>query len=267
MLDNVADNAVLSASPALVPSLPVTMLQDDRRGRAMRSTGTTQTISGTYDEIQTVDGCTLVRHNFSALAMIRIKMYDGENQSGNVVYDSGMLVYGDLIPAGEFTAGIDPFGGAFHTPPLVIMWFSPVAIRSFEILLDDSNNADGYLQIGRLFMGLSFSPEFNFSWGSKLEFVDRSIRTRTSAGGLRTRKQSRFRRLSISLDWITDSDRSRLSSEFRAANGRDVLVSAFPNETGIRLSDYTLVAQIVDGTSFDHTYYDNYRLPLVFEDV
>jgi hypothetical protein len=208
-----------------------------------------------------------VRHNLSAIAEIQIKMYDGENQTGNVVYDSGSLIYGDLIPAGEFAAGIDPFGGAFHTPPLLIVWFSPVSIRSFEIIINDPSNVDDYLQIGRLIMGLSFSPEYNFSWGSKLEFVDRSIRTRTSAGGLRTRKQSRYRRLTLSLNWITDADRSRLSSEFRAANGRDVLVSAFPDETGIRLSDYTLVAQIVDGTSFTHDFLDNYRLPLIFEDV
>jgi hypothetical protein len=267
ILDNTADAAVLTASPPVVPELPVSLLQDDRRGRAMRSTSTEQNIYGNYDEVITADGCTLVRHNLTDLATIQLRLYDGPNQTGNVVYDSGVLVYGDLIPAGEFSAGIDPFGGAFHTPPLAIMWFEPTAYRSFSISLSDPANPSGYLQAGRLIIGLSFSPENNFSWGCDLEFVDNSDRQRTAAGGLRTRKQERYRRLSISLDWITDAERDSLSSEFRAANGRDVLVSAFPDKTGIRLSDYTLVSQIVGGTKFVNNRKNNYRMSLVFEDV
>jgi hypothetical protein len=267
ILNNTADLATLTADPLPVNSLPVTMLQDSRRGRALRSVGTTQKILGNHSEVQIADGCALIRLNLTDLATVRLTFYEGENQTGEVMFDTGDAVFGDLIPAGEFSAGFDPFGGSYYTPSLAVMWFTAVFYRSFEISISDPGNADGYINIERLLMGLSFSPEHNFSWNSPLEWVDRSQRRRTAAGGLRVRPQSSYRRLSLILEWITDTDRSRLSSAFRGAKDRDILVSAYPSESGIRLNDYTLVAQLVGGVKFTHAGFNTYRLPLVFEEV
>jgi hypothetical protein len=250
---NVADQATLTASPALAASLPVTHLQDRRRAYVARTTSTaSQTILGTWPALRWLSAAALCRHNLSPTATWRLELFDGVNQTGTTVYDSGAVAAVGTIPLGELDWGASPFGATWrlgHSQPLQsVLWFTPVEARSLRITLADASNPDGYMQASRLVMGTYWELENNVDYGAALAWVDNSELSRTAGGTLRNNPVEMYRELTLPFSWLTQADRGRMVDLLRrSGRSGEILVSMYAAEGGKLERDHTLLGRLVGG--------------------
>lgn len=270
---NESDDAVLSASPAMAATLPVENLQDQTRARVARSVGlpTPQYIRGDYNEVKQISSMALVRHNLTGAAIIRLKLWDTAGQAGTLLYDSGDVALGDAIGWGEFVWGVAPWSDdQFADWPVAftVLWFDPYAALSFELQITDDANTDGYIEFSRLFMGLYWSPQVNFSYGIKMAWLEKSTQERTDGGTLRTDARSPYRRWALDLNFLTVGERAQLADILRNAGLRnDMFISCFPEEGGARERDYAGGAKLVSMPDINHPFSRHYAAPMILEEA
>ncbi|MBE0629038.1 MAG: hypothetical protein IH603_05415, partial [Burkholderia vietnamiensis] len=197
---NAFDEAVLTASPAMVTTatMSVNNLKDAVRSRVARSVGlpATQYIRGDWSASQACSGFALWRHNLTGAATIQLKLWAGLGQTGALLYDSGAVALGGIIPYGEYTYGVDAYGAwLFQAWPIActMLWFASVSALSFEFAIVDPANTAGYVEAARIYLGQYFSPAHNFDFGGKLRWEDDSTQERTDGGSLRTDSRDPYR--------------------------------------------------------------------------
>lgn len=171
---NRADLATLSGG-SWVAGLPANNLKDRRLGLVARSTNAVLTSTKFDADIgadKLVRVVALGNHNFSLDALYRIRGFSDAGYSINV-YDSGWkevwpAVYGLTRDwqAPNFWSGkylADEMTGFTWT----LIQCLPAAIntRYWRIEIDDTTNAAGYVQAGRLFIGDAWQPLVNMSYG------------------------------------------------------------------------------------------------------
>lgn len=142
---NQIDGAVLSGG-SWETDYPLSRIKTRFLREKARSTGTTATITIDVGSSQPMAVFALVGMNLSVSAEVQIT-----NTSG---YDSGVL--------GAYSSG--EFGVAL----------SATASRYWTIVITDTNNADGYIEIGRVFIGYKFSPAANIDWSPAFTIESRT---------------------------------------------------------------------------------------------
>lgn len=274
IFENVADDAALSCSPAEVATLPASNLQLQTRGDVWRSDGviSAQHILGDLAGFNTLSAMALVRHNLTAAANYRLRLYQGAGQSGTLVYDSGTVTpNGERLGWGVFRWGIDPWGAASLRDwpvPYFVAWFAPVVALSFDLELTDTANLNGFLQAARLVIGNYVEPTYNFSYRHPMSWREQSKQARTEGGTLRTDERQAFRRFRFALDHLTADERTTFLDYFRRAGLRnDLFVSCYPTRGGSLERDHAGVVKLVEIPEMDSDHYLNYLTALVLEDA
>tara|TARA_R110000803_G_scaffold208889_1_gene277941 strand:+ start:28 stop:861 length:834 start_codon:yes stop_codon:yes gene_type:complete len=259
-----SDTATLSASPALVSTLPVTNLQDPTRARIARTTSLAQQqILGNLTSLQIVNSLVLWRHNLSATATWKLELFSGANQSGTTVYDSTSLAV-QLKSLGDLEWGVDALGATVFSDwslAYSVLWFDAVGAASFRLTLTDPNNTSAYMEASRLMLGRYFSPAVNADYGLGLSWVDESTQIRTAGGTLRTDAGVVYRQIAFDLSALSESERPKFIEIMRLSGKRkDLFVSVFPEAGGEKERDYAFVAKITnnhDNVTINHGYYQD----------
>lgn len=269
--DNLSDSATLSVSPAVVATLPVTNLQLSLRAKVMRTTSTAdQQIKGTWTAAQVLSGACLWRHNLTSAATWKLELFSDAAWTTKV-YDSGDVLANPGKALGDLIWGVDPLGVNVFTgwgKAFSVMWFASIVAQSWRITIMDSANPAGYLEIGRLFLGLALEPTYNMSYGVALEWVDDSTQSRTDGGSLRSDAAEVYRRLTIRLDWLTDSDRPKWLDITRTAGKRkDVFLSGYPTSGGQLERDHACAGKLTAGAPVKHPQYGTHSIELTLEET
>jgi hypothetical protein len=253
IIDNYADDATLSASAGVVAAMPVTNLQDPSRGRFMRTTSiASQTINGNFTLAALVSSVVLYSHTLTSSATWQIKFYDGLNQTGTLLFDSGAQPAYSGKSFGELIYGVDVWGASVFTgwgKAFSQLWMnSGVVALSFQIIIQDPSNTVGYWDAGRLIIGNYLEPLENIDYGA-IEFgwQEDSKQTRTGGGTLRTdvAAAGSFRQLSFSLDYLNEGERAKFA-EFQRKGGlrKDFFVSVFATQGGALERDHAMLGKI-----------------------
>lgn len=250
IIENHADSATLTASPAVLTTLPVSNLQLSPRAKVMRTSGlAAQQISGAWPQPKILSGCALWRHNLSSAGTWRLQLYADAACATRPLYDSGDVVAWPAKALGDLVFGVDPLGATVFTgwgQAHSSLWFTPVVAGSFRLTLTDPTNADGYIEAARLFLGMALEPAYNPSWGHTLEWRDESKQTRTDGGSLRSESVAPYRALKLQLEWLTDTDRPKFLDIGRTLGKRkDLFISLYPNAGGMLERDYGIAAKVV----------------------
>jgi len=214
--DNKFDNATISASSETA-GLPVSNLQDQLRKKVWRSTG----CSSEYVDIDFGEGgdycntIAVVQHNLSHNAQIRLVASDtaaGENELLDITWD----VYETVFGAGEGGAGEEGAGGyliddATRQELLVgsifCKFFNQTAARYWRIYFLDPDNPDGYIEVGRVWLGIYFAPQYNFQYGWRFEVVDDSNVTESIGGQKWVDIKGRRYSLYLPFKYIQDAEK------------------------------------------------------------
>lgn len=262
VIENAHDKAALTVTSE---AQPIKNTQDKVRGRIWRSSSTSnQTITGTLTSGTFANSFVFGRHNLSSSATIKLVL----KLSGSSVYDSGDKKIEELIPAGVWRVGIEPYGATYNdkiNPQVGSIWFDPVAFDEYEITIKDNTNSDGYIQASRIFLGLSFEPSINMSRGVKLDWIENTEHVRTDGGSLRSDgNQGLYRQLTINLDWLNEADRTALLSNFyNAGKGSDFFVSCYPEVGGMKEIEYSFIAKRKNNLSLTNNLINNWKSQLV----
>ena len=272
----VIDAATLSASPAAASDWPVTNLQRATRGDKWRSTSAAvQNILGNLNDAENISGLALTHHNLKPGALARLYLYDGLNQTGNTLYDSGDVDVLDAVPLGDIDWARGPL-----SPHLFSDWDgelqfwahwldSVTGAQSFKLKLDDTANSDGHLQAGRLYLGSTI--ETKYGPASELPIGWKNLDKqygRTDAGSLRTERGARFRKMTLELRRLEQNDRSLIMELQRwAGKTYDFFISVFPGNGTTIERDYAFPAKFVSDADITATTLRAFKNRLDVEEI
>lgn len=266
IVSNLNDTATLTATSE---ALPVTYTQRSGRAYVWRSTDTaTQVISGEWSGTEFIDAFTLYRHNLSASATVRFELFQGEV----IVYDSGETPVAELITPPALRVGIDPWGATYNDEipvPLTSVWLPPTAGNNYRITITDPANPAGFLQIGRIIVGLSISLQYNPTYGATLTWLENAEQVRTEGGSLRTiTSGGQARLLSIDQKTLPESDRVKLTTELvKRGKQADIFVSLYPEQGGVKELEHAFLSRRQNDYATTHTYFANWQTALEFLEV
>lgn len=200
LYDNAADSGTLSGGSW---SLSLSYMQDPRPTRRARSTSldlANTVFQIALTTVRTFKALAFGPTNFTSSARYRIRAYSDPGLTMET-YDSGWTDVGtQAVPSLDlpwedpnFWTGVQPIDDPDNAGIFVVHLFEEdetAKYWAFEI--DDQANPEGFVEIGRLFMGLGWQPSINYSPdGNNFRFIPNTT-VQTSLGGTRyfTRRKS-----------------------------------------------------------------------------
>jgi hypothetical protein len=212
---NRIDSATLSGG-GWETTLPQSNIKDRRLSELARSTGVANaTITIDLGSAKTIGILGIAAHNISAVGKVRLAG-NSSSSFGSPIYDSGLI---DAYPSGAIpqelleweddnfwlgTISAQAIAG-YRSPYILVIPSKPV-LRYWQITFSDATNSDGYLQMGRVFIGDAWTAEYNYNFGANLAFNDPSV-IEESLGGQEyydARKNPRVH--SFDLQNLTDTE-------------------------------------------------------------
>jgi hypothetical protein len=186
-------------------SLPKENLRYPILGRIARSTDATLNNTkfgfnmGVGYDIRVLALCS---HNLSASALVRITAYGTDSSYTTSIFDSGWVaVWGNVFTSGltgfddTTPGGSLPHGYSFDAVHSDKIWYaghfnwnyiynftSNVNSQYWRVEINDTTNTNGYIDIGRLFIGGGWEPTYNFDFGQGVGW-DTNTTVQYSKGG------------------------------------------------------------------------------------
>ena len=233
---NLADTATVTASPALVTTLPEANLQKQERNKTARSTSlTSQELRFSWPTAQTIDMIAMRRHNLTAAAQTANPTYTDSvfttlinaNAAANCFAYTG-LNSNDILTEADFRLMKNSVRYLTSAPN----------VQSMKAVITDAANPDGYFDVSRIFIGKYFEMAYQLPYaGAPLTMDDASAQQRMDDGSLVTDKSYKFRKLEINQDFCTTAEWAALLAGLRyAGKDKDIFISVFP-----AAGDYTEV--------------------------
>lgn len=185
---NQADDATLSGG-SWNASYPLTNLKTRylyQRARTTSNLASASQFVVDTGENQIIGVVALVRTNITTNGTVRIKGFSNAGLT-TLVYDSGAIA---VTVAGEF---------AHHFIPTE-------AARYWQVLITDTVNPAGYIEIGRAFIGWRFMPEVCQDWGMTISVESQTAVLQALAGPEYFDSRPNRRILTGQWSWLTQTE-------------------------------------------------------------
>ncbi len=227
-----ADGQPITANTYAGELIPDNML-DLQPARRWRSIGLDEAvIESVFADALPVNMVVLAGNNLTIDSIVCISLVTEANDEIHQECNTGgfyELGWG-VQPLGEYGLGgywtspdRDPAG--YQDTDYIVFTFDTVIAKKLVITINDSVNADGFMEIGRLKVGRAL--EVDFSSGYEMGWRDSSSLTRTRGGALRSNNGRSYRYVNINT--VLKDDQTELTQIFRnTALRSDVVWSGFP---------------------------------------
>lgn len=163
--------------------------------------------------------------------------WDAELLAGQgIIYDSGWVdvwpvdmvaIYDREWEDDNFWAGtLLQSAVAGYQAPFVHVLPTGQVLRHWRVEIGDTMNPDGYVQIGRMFIGAAWMPSVNYAYGAELGFQDPTEVDTSLSGAEYFDVRSRFRVFDFELQYLsaTEAYASALDLQRLAGISGEVLV-------------------------------------------
>lgn len=170
-----SDRAALSGGDWLGGAVGLDNIQNDKYWRVARSV--TANLADTQIRLNmqsntNISGFAIVLNNATTDAKVRVSAYSNSDYSG-------LIYISPWVDGGQTGSWKDEE----RSPILSGSFNQSINARFWLVEIDDLENPEGYIDVGRLFMGSAISPSFNYSPdGNSLRFKNNSITATTLAG-------------------------------------------------------------------------------------
>ncbi len=240
---NRTDASTLS-NGSWAPTLPLTNLQNRLIGVVARTTDATLASTkldinlGAPKNIQLLN---LSNHNLSAQATYRVTASSGAAFAA-LTYDSGWLpVWPVVYPygaleweddnwwSGQYT--VEQMSG--YTTALTHILPTNKLAQYWRIELNDTANAAGYVQAGRLFIGPGWQPKYNMSYGNSLGWETKTVVDEALSGAEYFDRRVPYRVARPSIDWMSQDEAFSQAFELarRAGMDQEIMYVHDPTDT------------------------------------
>ena len=178
---NRIDAATLSGGSWQAPLTNIQTLRLAQRARSTTTNSNDCLINIEFDKDRLIQVVSVNAHNISTDGYVRI--FAGSAPGLNDLYDSGEVevwppMYSTLSLHWRdyhFWSGkIDEEARKEYQKNFIHICTASVKTKYWGIQVYDANNTDGYIEIGRLFMGRLFAPQFNVIYGAQIAWEDNS---------------------------------------------------------------------------------------------
>ncbi len=116
----------------------------------------------------------------------------------SLVYDSGRV---DALPSGTDAESRDGWVPTWAKVPSAAQ-----TARYWRVNIDDTTNADTYVEIGRLIIAGGYQPTYNMSVGARLGLETSTVRTETDGGAAIYQTRPRRRHATMLLEGIAEAE-------------------------------------------------------------
>ena len=207
---NRIDDAALTG---IQPILPANNLKKVSRIEVYRASLASpyEILKGNFSALFDFNIFYLHRTNLTSNGTWRVELFSELGQTGIKTYDS------NFFPAWNFQGQEDflDWEGGARSKFSVKYLPSKVIARSFRISIKDIGNANGFIQVSKIWLGEYYSPSVNPDWGSGFSWSGNAITTRMPGGSLISDGDQHWRELSMNFGWIKKEDRQFYSDLFR----------------------------------------------------
>jgi hypothetical protein len=265
---NEFDDAVLSVSPAMEATMPVTNAQLVARDRVARwpagDSSSLYTVTGHWNGSgRRLSAFFIFAHQLRG-SVVRLKL----KRNGATVFDtSDEYVVGELVQFGSLEWGIAPFGLESSEPlggeSPHSRFFSEVDCDAFEIIFA---SVQGYYpQFGRIYLGryreMPVNKDLQVGWQTNTEHQ------RRLGGTLATRAGERWREISVEMLLLSEAERAEWRDFLALCSEKDLAVSVFPGAGGRKERDHVINAKLVQHAPFAWVTADMNRTTIRFGEV
>jgi len=201
---NLVDSATVTGSTE-VTNLEDDNIKDNFVAFPWRTTGDSdENIVIDLGSAQQVTVCGIFGHNFSSGATVHLEAHTADSW--------GTPAYGPTT----LTLVTDPLSDVLPK----IVFFLDQTYRYWRIRVQDASNADGYLEIGRVWLGTYWTPTYNFSNGFQVDVVKPDKISRAVLSGAYGREMPSYEQLSFGWNATRNplgtTDRETLEAIYRA---------------------------------------------------
>ena len=192
MYNNLIDTATATANSAAT-DFPVTNLQHEWFKKEWRSTGVaSEWVKFDLGSAQNVAALVVKYHNFTGAATVHIQA-NATDAWGAPSVDVALPVTSDLI---------------------VYFWSAAQSYRWWRLTIVDAGNTDGYVRIGRIFLGTYFAPSRNCDNAYEIEPSDPSVTGMSTGGQVSADSRTHFRQWIFDFRGLTAADRTSFEAVF-----------------------------------------------------
>lgn len=230
--DNAADRATTLVASTTSGTLAASNMQNDRKGQAHRSTGTTVVYDLTWSTNQSIGAVALPATNLSASATIRVQLYSDTAMTAQIA-DSGTVTAcpGLNLSLWDWTGALNANAFAYGGASKTAVWLSQnyTNTKGCKITLSDATNPAGYIDCARIVAGAFWQPTYGAEYGATMEMPDTSESRRTHAGDNPSERGTRYDRLALDLRMMPEADRAQLALIVRnVGTSRNFFLSVLP---------------------------------------
>jgi len=267
---NDSDIGTLSATEE-AGSLVVENLQTDIKTEAWRSTTKFPSITATFSPAIDASMVVLAFSNLSSTATMTVKGYTLVGD-GSPAFNTGAVSCCPSGPLSDLDWGVDAsginsvsIGGGVYGA----VWFTSASVEKIVIDISDTNNADSYIEAGKLVIGDHWEADCNADYGARLIFDDRSRTIRSDSGNLVTERGTRNKRIAMDLSFMAQADRNQVI-DLLVNNGisRPFYISLFPEDADSKLEQsYQLYAKMSEVSPLVNSFYTRDATQLEVQEV
>lgn len=289
VFNNAADRALLSASSQASTALGVANLLTDTKIECLRSVGTAQTITATWEGPEAFGALVFPFTNLTSLATMRVRGYS-TIVDPTPIFDTGYVEccagpeLGDWdwtnLPLGQNSYGslagwsagaaLSANAFAYGGGSCAVVWLATQqVVRKIIVDIADPTNLAGYIELARMVCGSYWSPEENADYGVNVSSVDRSESYRNGGGDLITNIGTKHKKISFTLSAMSPADRAVLWHIVRR-NGTmaPVFFSLSPVSDDVLLEQaQQLYGKFVNSPAISSARYQTYASTIELEEI
>lgn len=161
----------------------------NQKARSSNALEASTVINLDLGSIQRIGVVALCSHNLSESATVRIQASSSNTMSPSLFDSTAETIY----------------SGADYAKT-----FEYVEARYWRISISDTGNTDGYVELGRIFVGWRFRPAINIDWSPKLAIESRTNVAEALAGPEYFDERPNRRVWQATWSWLTDYEAHRV---------------------------------------------------------
>ncbi|WP_157879013.1 hypothetical protein [Pararhodospirillum photometricum] len=184
-----------------------------RVARSVNAAATSTQFAVDLGRARPIDLIGLIRHNCTPAAQIRVTA--GTVPSGADLYDSG---WASVWPEIYQTEDLEWEDDNWWTGTVDVEDIDVTRVDFFKVLpgfvsgrywsvyIDDEGNTSGYVQFGALWLGPTWTPDVNPSYGASYNWTDPSEVEKTLGGAAVVDERPAYREHSVTFEALTDAE-------------------------------------------------------------